>query len=258
MAFGYSAVRDFESALREIEEGVEFVRAATRLRPRLGKLVRWETLEADGKTLVAAFLDRKDFVESRSYSGYVVVLAACFEEFVRGLIQAAVEKIAQSARSYDDIPEKLKNQNINLTGHALLTALNPPDHFKIDYWELVSNLVTCKAGADAFLLNPAAFALDVSNVTPANLGRILERIDFNFDWDNLGRLPAMQELLGTEGTKTTANASENFLLNFIRIRNQVAHAGIGGRIVTEEEVRKSIEYFCIAAPCLAKAIEARF
>ena len=54
-----NAVSEFELVLDELTSNFEFVRAATRLRPRLKDMLSWQTMDGDAKQLAQRFLQQR-------------------------------------------------------------------------------------------------------------------------------------------------------------------------------------------------------
>jgi hypothetical protein len=67
------------------------------------------------------------------YRGLLVALAGAFEHFIRRLIRDALTFYNERVTRFDDVPEKLRHQNILRTGKALATIAQPFDQWPVNY-----------------------------------------------------------------------------------------------------------------------------
>lgn len=257
IAVGKSAGVQFSLALDELQGGVDFLRASSRLRPRLGPFVNWQAVVGDAKNLINDFLELKEVELSPHYRGMIVVLCGAFEEFVRRLVQDAVARINEKAAAFDDVPETVRIQNVHLTGRALLAAKDPPDHIAIDSTTLASGLSTCVSGAVEFKLNAEAFSLFITNLTPSHLDTVCRSFGVEIDWDFIGGLATFEALFGTTGARATGKQAAARLKQFVSLRNRIAHTGAGGITVSDMDVEDYIKFFRAFAPRLVTYVEGK-
>lgn len=254
--FGSAAVKEFHLALDELEANLAFLQASSKLRPRLNGFLNWQVIQGDAKALVTEFLNQKSVELSAQYRGMLVVLSGALEQFVRRVIHEAVMTINSNAKNYDHLSEKLRTQNVFRTGRALTTIREPPDHVVVDYHGLAKQLATCVAGASTFTLNPEAFTLFISAVSPRHLTDVCDSIGVTINWDDFGREQKFEALLATKGVRATGKAVADKLETFIRLRHKFAHAGAGGVVVTDGDVESFTRFFRIFGSTVAQLIEA--
>lgn len=253
-SFGSAAVKEFNLALDELELNLAFLRASTKLRPRLRGFLNWQAIHGEAKVLITQFLNQKSVELSAQYRGMIVVLSGTFEHFVRRVIHEAVVAINRSVKNYDHLPEKMRMQNVLRTGRALTTIREPPDHILVDYHTLAKQLTTCVAGAETFTLNADAFTLFISSVSPRHLIDVCDSIGITMNWDDFGREERFETMLATRGVRATGKAVAEHLDNFIKLRNRFAHTGAGGVIVTDGEVENYIQFFRLFTTQLAHLV----
>lgn len=252
------ALREFGLALDELEASLSFLRASSKLRPRLNSLLNWQAIDGDAKRLVSDFLNQKSVELTSQYRGLVVVLSGAFEQLVRRLIHDAISAYNLNAKGFDSLPATIQVQNVLRTGRALAKSSQPLDHVSINYQVFVERLATCKAGAEKFTLNPEVFSYFISSITPGHLEEILGWIDTAVNWDDFGKVGEFEAIFGTHGAKATGKAVAAQLSAFTKLRNTIAHVGTGGVVVTDNDVEGFIRFFRILAVCLEDAIRTRF
>src|SRR6266496_5502078 len=113
------AVKEFDLALDDLSSIFDFVRSAIRLRPRLGGMLRWESMGTEEKALVERFLNQQTAEESLLYRGMVISLAGAFEQFVRRTLRDSVLVISGKGTSYDLLDAGIRKENFYRTGLAL-------------------------------------------------------------------------------------------------------------------------------------------
>jgi HEPN superfamily RiboL-PSP-like protein len=252
--FANEAVREFCLILDELDGNLGFLRLSSKLRPRLNGLLNWSAVQGDAKLLVTDFLKQKSVELGAQYRGMLVVLSGAFEQFVRRVVQDAVQTINTSAKGFDSLPENLKMQNVYRSGRALSTVREPLDHIIVDYQSLARSLATCVPGAREFTLNAEAFSLFISSVTPTHLADICRWIGITLEWDDFGRVNEFEVMLGTKGARATGKAVSEELARFIKLRNRIAHAGTGGVAVTDNDVDGFLRFFRVFASKLASVV----
>lgn len=252
-----NAAKEFDLAMDDIASNFEFVRTASRLRPRLKEMLHWEGMDGEAKAMVAAFLKQESTELSLLYRGLVVSLAGAFEQFVRRVLRDGVHAISGGGAgvNYDGLDEHIKNENIYRSGIALQTIREPLDYLDFDYESMSKNLGTCFSGSGQAVLNAEAFAVFLSIISPKNLDDALKRIGIDLKWDDLGRLGPLQKALDRDATRETAKAIQDFLKRFGQTRNKIAHSGSSGVVVTELDFEQLLRFFRVLAPALAAIAE---
>jgi hypothetical protein len=175
------------------------------------------------------------------YGPLLVRLMAVFERYLRLLIVEGVEYRSSAAKKFDDLPQKLVNRNLILTGRILANLENPRDYLSFNIEALILNLASCKAGSNSFRLNPQAFSATVMGVNPAAIDRALESIEVNECWDTIGGDLKLETLLGTKGARATGLQSAERLKELSRWRNHLAHGG-DEIAITESQLRDAIAF----------------
>jgi hypothetical protein len=255
--FGNAAVKEFNLALDELELNLVFLRTSMRLRPRLSGFLNRQVIQGEAETLVTSFLNLKTVESGLQYRGMLVVLSGAFEHLVRKILHEAIVAINKGFKTYDELPHKLRIQNVVRTGRALTTIGEPPDHVVVNYSELASQLATCVTGAKSFILNPEAFTLFVSSVSSGHLEDIFDVIGIKVDWDGFGREQKFETIFATRGARATGKAVAEHLDRLIKLRNRIAHSGAGGVTVTDDEVEDYIEFFRVFSVQFQKQIAAQ-
>jgi hypothetical protein len=254
-AFASSGLKEFDLALDEVTEALDFSFTAAKLRPRLAGVLNRDRLYDDIERLTATFINFNSVEMAPLYRGLLVVVSGAFEQLVRRIVEDAVVRINGTTSVFDNVPEGIKTQNIFFTGRALCAVREPPDHLSINHQTLVQQLATCTAGAQNFRLNAEVFAMFIANLTPSHLTDVCRSIGVKMDWDYFGKLAEFQTLCGTKGTRSTANAIFDRLAESIKLRNRIAHTGAGGVSVTFDTVIAQIEFFRALGPHLAAFVE---
>ena len=249
------SLREFDAAIAEIRAYVNFASAANHLRPWAGRMVDWNTLDADQRTALTGFVSQKDYHVEVGFNGVMVSLAGTFEQFVRRLIRDGIIWINKSIIQFEKLQEPLRHQNLFLSGRALATVHEPPAEITYDYELLCKNLGTCRAAGGALVLNADAFAVGISNTHAKRIDESLLRIGVEIDWDVFGRNTTLQRLLGETRVRDTANQTQMWLKEFIVTRNRIAHSAVGGIQISETQLTTAIDVLAAFAPTLAQAVE---
>jgi hypothetical protein len=249
-----NALNEFDLALDELASNLEFVRLAGRVRPRLGSMLRWESLDAESKELASKFMKQATADQMVIIRAMVVSLSGAFEHFVRRAVRDCVLAINATNADYDALDAHFRNQNLYRTGMAFQTVYEPLDYLQFEFESLAKNVGSCVTGSKAAALNADAFPIFLSIMSPKNLSEALKRVGLELDWDDLGRDDSMRLVLDTRNTRETAAAIQELLKRFCRIRNQIAHSGNVGAVVTEDDFRQFLAFFRALAHTLAGVI----
>jgi hypothetical protein len=233
-------LEDLRARLNELKADLEFVTTSSQLRPRLGEVLEWGG-SAEAVQLARRFMNAKEARPEGIYGPLLVRLMAAFERYLRLLIVESVEFRSAAAKTFDDLPQKLVNKNLILTGRILANLENPRDYLSFNVEALIVNLASCKPGSNLFRLNPQAFSATVIGVNPAAIDRALENIEVNECWDTIGRDAKLETLLGTKGTRATGLQSAERLKDLARWRNHLAHGG-DEIVITESQLRDAIDF----------------
>jgi hypothetical protein len=236
LQFANAALKEFNVALDEVARTLNFISSSAHLRPRLGSVVAWNGIKPEEKQMVQNFIQQKDVELGIVYRGFVILLAGNFEHFVRRLLHDAVSELNKLTSKYEDLHATIRLHNVYRSGQALATAAEPIDHFPVDYANVAKNLATCLSGSDQYILNAEAFTIHIMNTTPKNFIDAFRRVGISIEWNDLGQVKALRDALEKKDTAETANSTESFLRDFIRLRNRIAHTGTSGASITESEI----------------------
>jgi hypothetical protein len=249
------AKREFSNAMLLVRGNLTFVTAALKLRPRLNGMMDWNSPDTGAVAEAKAFMTFKDIDELYLYSGFVVVIASSFERFVRRLISDAVKHHNKKLKTHADLSVHMLHQNWLRSGQVLTKVFEPPDECDIDYDELSRNLGTTAKGDHAPVMNAEAFSVFLSNFTPDRVVDSMKRIGVELDWDDLGRLPAMQQVSRTTRTKETAKAIKDTLKDFMKKRNRIAHGGSIAAEIRSSDIDNYLSFFAVFSPSIAEITE---
>lgn len=242
------------SEYEELRECVTFLSFATSLRPRLGELLNWSTMDGPAKSLAQSFMRQREESVGGALRGLFVSAAASYEQFVRDLVQACAELVAARASSFDSLDEYFRKQHMSLTGRALGTVLSPKRHQKFDYTSLARNLGSCVPGSSEFAINSSVFAADITTPDTEGLEKALDRVGVRAFWDAVGRDTAVQKAVRSTATRESANLARRFLEDFVDRRNLIAHAGRSAVSVVETDLSDVLDV--VPAICAAIAAHA--
>lgn len=249
------ALKEFEAALDDLSGNFEFVRVASRLRPRLGGMLNWGAMDGDAAALAKRFMGQRNGEEALLYRGMVVSLSGAFEEFVRRVLRDGISAINEAGMSYAALEEEIKRENIYRTGLAFQTIHEPLDYLDLNYESLSENMGTCLTASEKAILNAEAFTLFVSIVSPDSLAKSLRRIGVDLRWDELGKVPAVQSVFEKGKTRETAKEIQSFLRKFGQTRNKIAHTGSSGIVISEPDLEQLLAFFRTFAGALASVVE---
>jgi hypothetical protein len=104
-------------------------------------------------------------------------------------------------------------------------------------------------------LNAEAFTIFLAIISPKNLTDALKRIGLKLNWDDIGRVAGMQTVLQTSKTRETSAAIQQFLTEFAKKRNKIAHSGSGGILIAAEDVEQLLDVFRAFAQTLSDVVE---
>src|SRR5439155_11359098 len=116
----------------EILASVDFVAAASVLRPRLGPLL-------NRQVGAAALNPATDFIKMGAgnteviFGSLLVRAIGAFERFVRLLIDDAIVRHTTTAKSVQALPPAVVGRNVALTGRALASFESPRTYPEFDY-----------------------------------------------------------------------------------------------------------------------------
>jgi hypothetical protein len=244
---------DLTARIAELKADLTFVTAASQLRPRLAEMIDWERA-GEKKPLALRFLAVKEARSEGIYGPLLVRLMAIFERYLRLLMVESIESRTSSARSFDDLPKKLVNRNLILTGRILANIETPRDYLSFNIEGLILNLASCRSGNKTFSLNPQAFSATVMGTNPTAIDKALESLDMPECWDALGSDPKLERALGTRGSRETGKQISERLRELSRWRNHLAHGG-DEIVISEVQLRDAIEFVTLCSAALDATVK---
>jgi RiboL-PSP-HEPN len=244
---------DLMARIGELRADFTFVSTAYQLRPRLGDIIAWER-SAETKGLVQRFLGAKDARPEGIYGPLLIRLIAGFERYIRLLIVESIEFRTSSVKSFDELPKKLINRNMILTGKILASLENPRDYLSFNIDGLIVNLASCKSGSTSFSLNPLAFSATVLGIKPTEIDKALESLDITDCWDGLGSDKKLETILGTKGARDTGSRAAERLKELSRWRNHLAHGG-DEIVISDVQLVEAIEFVVLFSAALDATVK---
>jgi HEPN superfamily RiboL-PSP-like protein len=249
--FAENALKEFDATLDELGSSLEFLKASSKLRPRLGDFLDWPGMSGDAKSLVGQYFKHTSPEPIPFYRGIVIILVGTLEHLLRNLIQEAVLRLSQTTATYDELDDKIKKENIRRSGQALTTIVKPLDHFEFDYYSLCKNLGSCIPGSKEFRLNAVAFGVFISTMGSDNLEEAFRRLGINLDWDELARDSGLQRFFDRSTIRETNKDIQDYLTDFIKKRNKLAHTGGSGITFSSDEIENLIRFVRLLGKRLA-------
>lgn len=252
------AVREFATSLAVIRQYATFVVVAHRLRPWLGGMAVWDGLGEPQMTALQNFISHNEYDMEVGFNGLVISLASAFENFMRRLIREGVLRINESVDTFENLTEpqhKLHQQHLYRSGKVLVAIYEPAVETPFDYEVLCKNLGTCRREGGEMILNADAFASEITNVTPDRIDKALLRIGIEINWDVFGRSAGLQKVFNETKVRETRHKTIDWLKDFIKRRNRIAHSGVGGIQTSEGQLNTALDFFTSFGPVLAEAMD---
>jgi hypothetical protein len=234
-------LQELQTEIEALRADLEFIRLASQLRPRIGKVLQWQA-QGEETDLAKRFINSRPSNIETVYGSHLVRLLASLERYMRNTIAQIVDQRAANAADYDTLDGALGHRNRVLTGR-LLSALDAPrDYLNVNVEELIQNLASCTHGPGTFKLNAVAFSSALGGVSPSSLEKAFENLAISEWWDRVGADRKIAELLGTKGPRATGDRAKERLKELARWRNQIAHGGDGEIVISESEIADAIDF----------------
>jgi hypothetical protein len=249
-------LEELESDLVALEADVGFVSLATRLRPRIGDVIQWDS-KTEVIKLAQSFMNAKESRPEGVYGPLLIRLLGSFERYIRKLVDFVLTERSAGVADYSQLPHSLSRRNIRLTGRALANIDEPRDHLVLDVGSLIDKLASCKPGRSDFKLNSQAFTSPIVGSGPGVLEKALASVDIDDWWDAVGRNDALIRILGTKGARQTGDRSRERLRELSKWRNQLAHGADEELAVSETQLRDAIDFIRVFTASLDSVIRKR-
>jgi hypothetical protein len=234
-------LKELQAQVDALRADVEFVRLASQLRLRVGKVLQWQA-QGEETDLAKRFINSQPSSPEAVYGPLLVRLLASLERYMRNTITDIVDHKAANASSYDSVAGTLGNRNLVLTGRLLSTLDAPRDYLTLNVEELIENLASCRRGSGKFRLNSIAFSSALGGVSPSVLEKAFDNLEISGWWDRIGADAKITALLGTKGARATGDRAKERLKELARWRNHLAHGGDGEILISESQIDDAIEF----------------
>lgn len=248
-----AALGDLELRLDEVLAGAHFMDRAYRLRPRIGKAIRWDG-PRDEVDLIQSFIADAKSREAEIHIALLIRTIAALERFVRKLSEETIEIRAILATDAKQIPDELKKRNIIASAKLLSTLDQPKDHISFDPQVVIANLGACEVHSGPFPLNAVAFSSFLQSPTVQGVERVLEGIGCKDIFYSVGKYSPLQQHLNTKGQAATTKRIVERLTDIVRWRNNAAHGGDNERALDVKELDSIIEFVRMLSRGLAEAV----
>ncbi len=220
-----SAERELIAKLSEVEATIALMSASITLRPRLGGMLNWDSMQDYERELATEFMQLRDASLPTTLRSLLVVCYGSFEHFVRELVEKAVFAVSQQCDEIEDVSEKIRHENVFRTGQVLQSVKGGTTYREYDYIDLARTLGSCHEGGADFALNATCFSFSHGIMSPENMGRFLGRMGVAVDWDRFGAEGSIRELMGEQRTRACAKAVRESMEFLVKGRNIVSHTG---------------------------------
>lgn len=234
-------LQELQTQIEALRADVEFIRLASQLRPRIGRVLQWQA-QGEETDLAKRFINSRPSNAEAVYGPLLVRLLASLERYMRNTIAYIVDQRAANAADYDTLEGALGHRNLVLTGRLLSAMDAPRDHLTLNVDELIQNLASCTRGARKFKLNAIAFSSALGGVSPSLLEKAFDNLEISGWWDRIGADSRITELLGTKGPRATGDRAKERLKELARWRNQIAHGGDGEIVISESQIADAIDF----------------
>lgn len=218
------ALRAYHSFLTEVEELTTFVSTATEFKRRVWTWIDQTRLTRDDRAEIESFtrlqIDAKDRISSSAF----FAAQAGFEQFFSDRVSEYLDTLQLSHKELSEKFPNLINWNLKVSGQALARIHDAPDHLKVDYEKLVSDLGTCVSSSKKVVLQSKLLATASSNLDVDEIEKVLQRIPRSLKWNDMADDKSIQEVLGTRGQRETEKAIRDRLITQVRWRNTLAHS----------------------------------
>lgn len=238
-----TALSTYEAFLDELLEVMGFVSDAVALRTR----IRAAVVPDLAKTLqpqLDSFAARRP-LEERVWQAFLVSAHGGFEQFLAGLVDDVCVQINNSRLSPVELEKRFPSiirKYLRASGGALTSVFSPRGHWKLDFERISSSIGTTVQTSDVTTIEGRVFIVEARSLSAEELVRQFDVLGIRVDWDNIGRLPEMQAVLGVSGTRATAKAIKERLGELTELRNSHAHSQ-GALSISMQDLDSAIRFY---------------
>lgn len=189
-----------------------------------------------------------DFREKKiyDYSLTIIRLYGIFENFLEGIVCAYLNALSSQLSSYSDLPEEIRENNLNLSAKLLNTTSAKFDSIKPE--EIIKKLYSCfDDTSESYSLNVQAFRQHTSNFREDSMTEFLHHAGIkNFDQSIL-KNEKLRAFLGNDSKSEQFPRSKYFeyLKDLVERRNIVAHGETEDDILSTDILKQYIEYISL-------------
>jgi len=179
-------------------------------------------------------------------AAFVVVLYAAFEKFVEDLIWSHTELEVAAVR-YDDLLEPLREKHLAQSASLLAKGnLGEGRYANLTPAAAIANLHQCISGGQPYRLNQHAVIHHENNLRPTVVKELLRLVGAS-GVDELVRhtrpMRAWSERVTGVPGPAQQGSIERRLDEIVKLRNQVAHTGVGaGQVLGSGEMQEHLDF----------------
>lgn len=241
-----TATSTFIAALDNIESLTQGSIKAAKARTVSAKLIggdTWTSLGDFEKNALRAYIDHRAPFSEIARAAAVPLIAAAFERFVRSLLRDTAQLVS-AAGSHVKMPtQEMRKSHLQLGGRLLCSINDPPDELDVDFNSLCRDLASGLDGQGGLRLNLDAICYGLKGLTAEGLESALDRIAVRSFWDTLGAIPSIKGVFDDQRCRDVANDLKQFLKDFNRRRNQIAHGSDGDAVVSDHDLAQAFRVF---------------
>ncbi|GEO24189.1 HEPN domain-containing protein [Cyclobacterium qasimii] len=233
----------------ELKLIIDNLELSSRVRAIINETTRWETLQHEQRNSINEFL-KIEAAPNRTVSNSLFMSSVSgFENFLRNLLSSVLREMESS----NNIPEAIRNRNLQLSGVALSQLYSPPSHVKLDYQRITQKLGTCYS--KEVKLNEEISFFIKSILELDNVLAFLKDCGIKIDWDDFSSSEDIKEFLGTTNPRETGKALKKQVKEYVESRNRIAHTGLNSSDLALNEVYGAINFFLFIAQFLTSQSE---
>lgn len=180
-----------------------------------------------------------------NYNCIIISLYGYFEQYIESLLESYIKNISKMAPRYSDIPEPIKNNQIDLS----IKLLNVIDQSKyrdiITKAQVISNLHSCINNHENYCINAEAFSYHAANIRRNIIQDIFNQIGIKDVPNKVHKTASFIRYLSSKahGTDPVDEADLSYIDNLADRRNDVAHGVPVDDILSTEWLLDYINFF---------------
>ncbi len=233
----------FQVALDEISKHARFFSYAQNLR-RLGHASFAMDRLGDGeRALIRSFIESRLEDSAPTFDALYVSICAHFEEFIRDIHRSILVDLNKKYAPVDKLKMQLLKNHVVATGHLMVRSQSYPRAMKLDINAYALNVGGCSPGNAKYVLNADSFTFFFQGCSPEALEELFEKIGMTLEWDTFGRDAGIKNFFRGGGVREVAKLARNFVSDFVKERNSIAHGGARSQSISEQSVIDATLFF---------------